>query len=138
MYLRGELGKLKNPDHARELLDRTACRLSAFALPETAQSLAAALPSQAAVDAFVDALSEGDLIALTDCYSWRNNGVPDKLRRARTTKAQTVATEDITLSDAEPNLKPVFRELSRRLADIATDPRVQAVGPYATPERRVD
>lgn len=90
------------------------------------------------MDALVEALSDAALVALTDCYLWRNNGVPGKLRRSRTVEFRTVAVSDVTLSDAESELKPVFRELSRSLERIATDPRVLAADPYSTAKRHVD
>lgn len=137
VYLKGELGKLKNPDDAGEFIDRSGCRLSSLRLPEVPEELAAAFHDQAAVDAFVDGLGAHALVALTDCFEWRNNGIPRKLRRANRAEYKSVLVGQVTLTDAEDELKPVFRALSRRLPAIATDERVHATGRYGTTYREV-
>jgi len=131
VYLKGELGKLSNSDHGREHVARSACRMDDFGLPPDAEGLAHVLPNQHVIDAFVDALSRDDVVALTMCFAWRDNGVPRKLDRARTSENRRVPVTLIDVAYAEPELHDVFRELDHRLADVATDERVKASGRYA-------
>ncbi len=132
VYLRAELGKLGEAGDGRAFLEKSGCRVADFGLMDDPLWLAQSFGSQRQVDAYVDRLSDLDLVKLTEyCGSWRNNGIARRLSPRQTPRCIEVPIENILLSQAEPCLGHVFRQHDDRLAAIAQDHRVLEVDAYS-------
>lgn len=119
-YLRAELGKLRDHDDAAAFL-----RDSQYsALGATPEELAERFATQDGVDSAVLAMSDGELVAVTDaCDRWRNNGIVGLLGRRQTSWTDAPVTK-VHLRPAEPHLATAFAAHGWRLHDIALDPVV--------------
>jgi hypothetical protein len=126
LYLRAELGKLRELGDAAAFLARSICRPTG-----SAASLADMLATQALVDSYVEGLSDHELVELVDCCDeWRGNGVAAKLRAGRLRGIFEVPTSAILLRQAERDLGPVFARLGWRLDAIARAHEVLEADPY--------
>ena len=126
LYLRAELGKLREQGDAAAFLARSICRPAGSVV-----ALAGVFATQALVDAYVHGPGDHELVELVDCCeAWRANGVAAKLRAGRLQGVFEVPTSAILLRQAEPDLGWAFARLGWRLDAIAQDPEVLEADPY--------
>lgn len=126
LYLRAELGKLRDPRDAAAFLARSICRPAGSVV-----SLADWFSTQALVDTYVQGLSDHELVELVDCCeAWRGNGVAAKLRGGQLRGVFEVPTSAILLRQAEPDLGLAFARLGWRLDAIARAPEVLEADAY--------
>jgi hypothetical protein len=131
-YLRAELEKLRHEGDAREFLDRGACDLDRLGLPSTVSALNRFFAGQTEVDEFVERLSDGDSIYLTDCCDrWRGNGVAGKLHGAGDSVLLSTPIDRILVREAEKDVKHIFERHGYRLPAVAADPDLLALEPYS-------
>jgi hypothetical protein len=125
-YLRADLGHLRHPENAEQLLLECG-------LPADAAALSRQLHDQAAVDAYVLALSDENARKLARACSedWRRNDVFEKLQAWSAWSETDVPVGMIELQQAEEALGAVFRENKYVLTRVAADARVLATRPYA-------
>jgi hypothetical protein len=145
VYLRGELGKLRNRRDAAAFIVAVESSelLGDIGLAADPESLSRQLDSQAAVDELVARLQPETLDALSKCCSneWRANpDLYEQLTSSDTWTEKNVDVESILLKQAEPRLGQLFAELGYRLTAIAADRRVLSSHPYClrTPGELVD
>jgi hypothetical protein len=132
IYLRAELGKLRNLGDARQFLAKRRCPLDAFGLPETDMELIAKLEGQAAVDAFVDGLDLAAKRAMAQCCeNWRGNSIARKLLGASSVSLRSVPVERLVVAAAESGYEYLFARNHWSLARVAADPELRRLKPYA-------
>jgi len=104
VYLRAELGKLRNRGDAEDCVQKIGRSLIKFGLRDNAPDLAELLHSQEAVDSFVAELTDEHAQHLTEVCSkcWRNNDVFDKLQLSTSWQEDDIPVERIKLQQSEP------------------------------------
>jgi hypothetical protein len=126
LYLRAELGKLRDPGDAAAFFAASRCRPA-----RSVDAVVGMFAAQALVDAYVGALSDDALVELADCCeTWRGNGVATRLRAGRLLGVSEVPTSAILLRQAEPELGSAFAREGWRLDAIAHAPDLMAADPY--------
>ena len=133
VYLRAELGKLRNQGAAQDFLaSNPVADIGPIGIARSVQELTTQFADQACVDAFVGGLSDAALVELTSlCDTWRNNGVSKHLAPDQHTELINVPGENVLLRPAESGLRSRFAKLDWRLLAIAGDPVVMQTQPYA-------
>jgi hypothetical protein len=132
VYLRAELGKLCNLGDAQTFLAHMPeAVLDRIRIADTPGALTAQFADQGLVDAFVQGLSDSDLVELTrHCDTWRNNGVSRHLSPNQHIEFVTASIENVLLRPAESFLRDRFEQLGWSLPAIARDPEVLQSHPY--------
>jgi hypothetical protein len=131
VYLRAELGKLRNVSDSQDFLGTPECRRESFDTPRDVVVLSERLATQELVDAFVGGLDDQALIDLTACCGlWRGNGIAGNLSRWQSSHFIDVPVEKILLNRAEKGLWPVFDRLDA-LTAIGKNDEVLAHPVYA-------
>lgn len=126
LYLRAELGKLRNLGDARCFLARSRCRPA-----PTAEAVVQMFATRRAVDEYVDSLDDAAVSVVAECCSmWRRNGVADLLRGRRLQELVEVPISAVLLRQAEPELRQAFERNLWRLDAIARDPEVLLADAY--------
>jgi len=134
IYLKSELGKLKNQGDARWFLQSIPSTiLSMCSIPTNHEQLVSVFSSQEKVDAFVAGLSDDLLRALTKAcdQNWRRNGIFDKLSRYNSWLESSVPVGAIIVQQAEPRLAYIFERHQFRLTSIVGDRELWTHEPYA-------
>jgi hypothetical protein len=122
VYLKGELGKLKNRGDAEDFIAKSSWHPGDFGLQRDAGQLMVCFPDQRAVNDYVESLDDAALIGLTwQCCEWRRNPPGSIMRPGQRLEWRRIPVEEITLTDAERDLIPRFHALGRRLVAIAHD-----------------
>jgi hypothetical protein len=135
VYLRAELGKLRNVGDGQKFLGTVGCRTESFDVPRDVHVLSERFATQETVGAFVDGLEDQALIDLTACCGlWRKNGIARNLARWQSPYFIDVPVENVLLKRAEEVLWPVFDRL-QALTTIGTDSAVLAHPVYAAHSR---
>ena len=140
VYLKAELGKLRNVSDGQNFLSTAGCPRESFDVPRDVVVLSERFATQQLVDAFVDSLDYRALIDLTACCGlWRRNGIARNLTRWQSTHFVDVPLEDVLLERAEEDLWPVFDRLGA-LTAIGKDDEVLAHPVYAahSPNEPID
>lgn len=134
IYLRSELGKLKNQGDAYWFLRSIPSTLLLMcSIPNNHEQLVSAFSSQEKVDAFVAKLSANHLQALTNAcdQDWRKNGIFDKLSRHNNWIESSVSVDAVVLQQSEPHLAYIFERHQFRLTSIVGDRELWTNEPYA-------
>lgn len=132
VYLRAELGKLRNLGDAQSFLAHMPeALLDDIGLADTPGALTTQFADQECVDAFVLGLSDPKLVELTrHCDTWRNNGVSKYLSPHQHTEFVNAPIENVLLRPAEGFLRGPFEQLGWSLSAIAGDQEVLQARPY--------
>jgi hypothetical protein len=134
IYLRSELGKLKNQGDACWFLRSIpSTLLSMCSIPTDHEQLVSVFSSQEKVDAFVAELPDDLLRALTKAcdQDWRRNGIFNKLSRYNSWMESSVSVDAVMLQQAEPRLAYIFERHQFRLTSIVGDEELWIHEPYA-------
>ena len=134
VYLRSELGKLKNWDDALWFLRSIRPEvLEVCSLPNDKDRLVEAFSAQDQVDAFVQSLNGFQLKTLTQScdIDWRKNGVFDNLSRHSSWLERSIPIGLVDVQQAEPRLAYIFERHNFRLMEIVSDPELWSQEPYA-------
>lgn len=125
VYLRGELGKLRDTgDAAHFLAAIDAGLLDRCGLPKDVAGLTSRFQDQSFVDACVAELAPHLAAELADHCSrdWRWNSVADKLARGRGWRVESVPIREVLVVRVERALYGLFARHGHRLWGIANDP----------------
>jgi hypothetical protein len=134
IYLRSELGKLKNQGDAAWFLKSLKPEvLKACGFEESPIQLVNAFSAQEKVDAFVQGLIDERVQALTKSCDedWRKNRVFNKISRHSAWAHATVPVSLVDVQQAEPQLGHIFERHAFRLAAIISDPELWKQRPYS-------
>ena len=133
VYLRGELGKLKNACDAGEFLCGIGTEMVVrLQLPTTVEELQRLFSTQEDVNQFVASLPDIELQDLVrDCdEKWRTNGTFRALNKYEHWEVQVVSITDVDVQEAEQCFKYIFERHGYRLVDIARDVELMVQKPY--------
>jgi hypothetical protein len=133
VYLRAELGKLKDKGDARDFINALDPELLRdMGLPSGVAVLQARFACQDAVAEFVGRLTDHHLCEVTRCcdYNWRNNGVYKRLTCAAQWVITEVPAEFVDVQQAERCLGEIFRRHNWKLIEIAHDEDLLNKKPY--------
>jgi hypothetical protein len=134
IYLRSELGKLKNHGDASWFLESIQPEVQkACGFEDSPTQLVNAFSTQENVDTFVQSLSDDQVQVLTKSCDedWRNNGVFNKLSRHPVWSEATVPVGLVDVQQAESQLAHIFVRHGFRLTAIVGDPELWTQKPYA-------
>lgn len=142
VYLRGELGKMRNRGDALSLLSvANHATLNRCGLPRDADGLSLLLPDQRSVRRFVRSIDSTDACILTRVLSeWRGNGVADAFVQAVRWCVTTVPIASVDVNGTEAGLRAIFEAHEGNLLALAADRALLATEPYSLrkPTARVE
>ena len=133
VYLKAELGKLKNKGDAESLLSQVSHNeLGQLGLALSPEELVAQFLTQGMVDGFIDNMNEEQQVTLAALLSekWRCNDVYQKLCSHNEWAEIEAGTADINISYAEKELHELWRQHDFNLVKIANDKRLREFEPY--------
>jgi hypothetical protein len=134
VYLRGELGKLKNRGDARNFTKAIDEQLLIdLNLGNKVKELQIRFSTQKKVNEFVDGLEEDDLVRLVrQCdKEWRKNEVFKKLTECNRWRRIEINVRDVYVQQAEPHLAEYFEQNDCKLSEIAADQELMSKEPYS-------
>jgi hypothetical protein len=124
VYLRGELGKLRNSGDAADFLAAVDDGLlDRCGLPTDVAGVTSHFADQSLVDAHVEQLAPHLAAELADRCSrdWRRNSVADRLARGRAWRLESVPVREVLVVQAERALYELFTRHGHRLWEIVQE-----------------